>query len=79
MEKIELKEKQINAMVFGISNINMFFAKMEEHLINEHKREIKYDIQPKKKVVKILESKILNKLDSTIKNNLNLDTEIKKQ
>ena len=47
MEKIELKENQLNSMVFGISNINLYFAKMEENLINEHKREIKYSILTK--------------------------------
>ena len=77
MEKIELKENQLNSMVFGISNINMYFAKMEENLINEHKREIKYSINAKKKHVKIIESKIISKLDSSSKNKLNINTEIK--
>ena len=75
LEKIELKENQINSMVFGISNINMFFAKMEEQLINEHKREIKYKVNNKRKSVKIMESNILSK--PGLKNNINIEKEIK--
>ena len=62
-------------MVFGISNINMFFAKMEEQLINEHKREIKYKVNNKRKSVKIMESNILSK--PGLKNNINIEKEIK--
>ena len=55
MDKIEFKESTINSMVFGISNINMFFAKMEEYLANEHKRDIKNKLNSRKRLVKIIE------------------------
>ena len=77
LEKIELKENQINSMVFGISNINMFFAKMEEHLINEQKKEKKYKTSNKKKAVKLMESNIIIKPDSSKRNNLKIEKEIK--
>ena len=75
LEKLDLKENQINSMVFGISNINMFFAKMEEQLINEHKREIKYKVNNKRKSVKIMESNII--LKPCLKNNINIEKENK--
>ena len=76
LDKIELKENQINSMVFGISNINMFFAKMEEHLVNEHKREIKYKKNEKKKAVKIVEpNNIFNLPNSSLKNNIFIENE----
>ncbi len=53
----------------------MFFAKMEEQLINEHKREIKYKVNNKRKSVKIMESNILSK--PGLKNNINIEKEIK--
>jgi hypothetical protein len=77
LEKIELKENQINSMVFGISNINMFFAKMEEHLINEQKKEKKYKTSNKKKAVKLMESNIIIKPDSSKRYNLKIEKEIK--
>lgn len=40
LEKIDFKGNKINTMAFGISSINMFFAKIEEQLYNEHKRPI---------------------------------------
>ena len=36
----EFKESQVNAMSFGISSINMYFARLEEQLNNEHIKEI---------------------------------------
>jgi hypothetical protein len=78
LEKIDLNENQINSMVFGISNINMFFAKMEEHLINEHKKEKKYKTNNKKKSVKIMESNIIIKTNSSKRNNLNIEKEFNK-
>ena len=58
LDKIDLTENQINSMAFGISSINIFFAKMEEHLTDEYKRELNNTINTKEKVVKIVESKI---------------------
>ena len=76
LDKIELKENQINSMVFGISNINMYFAKMEEHLVNEHKREIKYKKNEKKKAVKIVEpNNIFHLPNSSLKNNIIIENE----
>ena len=40
LRNTEFKESQINAMTFGISNINMYFARLEEQLNNEHIKEI---------------------------------------
>ena len=57
-------------MAFGISNINIYFAKMEEHLINEHKKEKKNKSNEKRKVVKIVEPNIINKHDSSLKNKI---------
>ena len=36
----EFTESQVNAMSFGISSINMYFARLEEQLNNEHIKEI---------------------------------------
>ena len=77
LDKIDFKESQINSMAFGISNINIYFAKMEEHLINEHKKEKELKSNEKRKVVKIVEPNIINKHDSSLKNNIKIEKEIK--
>ena len=77
LDKIDFKESQINSMAFGISNINIYFAKMEEHLINEHKKEKKLKSNEKRKVVKIVEPNIINKHHSSLKNNIKIEKEIK--
>ena len=76
MEKIEFKESTINSMVFGISNINMFFAKMEEHLVNEHKRDIKNKINSRKRAVKIMEPSAFKQNPSLKNNNIKFENEI---
>ena len=48
----EFKESQINAMAFGISNINMYFARLEEQLNSEHIREINDKLNKKNQKVK---------------------------
>ena len=40
LRNTEFKESQVNAMSFGISNINMYFSRLEEKLNNEHIKEI---------------------------------------
>ena len=40
LRNTEFKENQIKAMSFGISSINMYFARLEELLNNEHIKEI---------------------------------------
>ena len=62
-------------MVFGISNINMFFAKMEEYLANEHKRDIKNKINERKRVVKIIEPNAY-KQNNSLKNNAKFENEL---
>ena len=71
-DKIDFKENTINSMVFGISNINMFFAKMEEYLANEHKRDIKNKLNSRRKLVKILEPNAY-KQNPSLKNNIKFE------
>ena len=47
LRNTEFKESQVNAMTFGVSSINMYFAILEEKLNNEHIKEINEKLNKK--------------------------------
>ena len=64
LRSAEFKESQVNAMVFGISSINMHFARLEEQLNSEHIKEINEKLKKKKKKGKTRQENILKKTET---------------
>ena len=60
----EFKESQVNAMAFGISSINMYFARLEEQLNNEHIKEINDKLNKKNQKGKNRQDNIIRKSDT---------------
>ena len=64
LRSAEFKESQVNAMAFGISSINMHFARLEEQLNSEHIKEINEKLNKKNQKGKSRQKNIIKKTET---------------